>query len=150
MRQAFSRPWQYKVDSHKDLPLVSRTVEQLDSLELYPFKQMIAAGVKSVMVAHLEIPALDTTPHIPTTLSKNTITGLLKEKLGFTGLVFTDALNMQGLAKYFPTGDADLMAFEAGNDVLLFSQDVPTALSKIKHASSSIEIQSTTSNVPCS
>ncbi len=122
------------VDSHKDLPLVPRTVEQLDSTELYPFKQLIAAGVRSVMVAHLEVPALDTTPHVPTTLSKNAVTGLLKNKLGFTGLVFTDALNMQGVTKYFPAGDADLRAFEAGNDVLLFSQDVPAALGKIKNA----------------
>ncbi len=122
------------VDSHKDLPLVSRSLPQLDSIELYPFKQMIAAGVKSVMIAHLEVPALDTTPHVPTTLSKNTVTGLLKEKLGFNGLIFTDALNMQGVTKYFPAGDADLRAFEAGNDVLLFSQDVPAALGKIKAA----------------
>ena len=122
------------VDSHKDLPLVPRTVSQLDSTELYPFKQMIAAGVKSVMVAHLEVPALDTTPHVPTTLSKNAVTGLLREKLGYKGLVFTDALNMQGVTKYFPAGDADLRAFEAGNDVLLFSQDVPAALGKIKNA----------------
>ena len=121
-------------DSHKDLPLVSRSVEQLDSLELYPFKQLIGAGVKSVMVAHLEVPALDTAAHVPTTLSKNTVTGLLKNKLGFNGLVFTDALNMQGVTKYFPAGDADLMAFRAGNDVLLFSQDVPAAIAKIKHA----------------
>ena len=122
------------VDSHKDLPLVPRTVSQLDSIELYPFKQMIAAGVKSIMVAHLEVPALDTTPHVPTTLSKNAVTGLLRERLGFKGLVFTDALNMQGVTKYFPAGDADLRAFEAGNDVLLFSQDVPVALGKIKNA----------------
>ena len=122
------------VDSHKDLPLVPRTLAQLDSTELYPFKQMIAAGVKSLMVAHLEVPALDTTPHVPTTLSKNAVTGLLKDKLGFKGLVFTDALNMQGVTKYFPAGDADLRAFAAGNDVLLFPQDVPAALVKIKNA----------------
>ncbi len=122
------------VDSHKDLPLVPRTVEQLDSTELYPFKQLIAAGVKSVMVAHLEVPALDTSAHVPTTLSKNAVTGLLKNRLGFNGLIFTDALNMQGVTKYFPAGDVDLRAFAAGNDVLLFSQDVPVALGKIKNA----------------
>ncbi len=132
------------VDSHKDLPLVGKTLSQLDSTELYPFKQMIAAGVKSVMVAHLEVPALDTTPHVPTTLSKNTVTGLLKDQLGFKGLVFTDALNMQGVTKYFPAGDADLRAFEAGNDVLLFSQDVPAAIGKIKQAIDSNIIPKTT------
>ncbi len=122
------------MDSHKDLPLVSKTMQQLDTLELYPFRQMIKAGIKSIMVAHLEIPALETEPHVPTTLSKNTVTGLLKDKLGYKGLIFTDALNMQGVAKYFAPGDADLRAFIAGNDVLLFSQDVPTAIAKIKAA----------------
>jgi beta-N-acetylhexosaminidase len=122
------------VDSHKDLPLITKSFAQLDTLELYPFKQMIAAGVKSVMIAHLEVPALDTTQHEPTTLSRNTVTNLLKDTLGFTGLVVTDALNMQGVTKYFPSGDADLRAFEAGNDILLFSQDVPAAIGKIKNA----------------
>jgi len=122
------------VDSHKDLPLITKSLPQLDTLELYPFKQMIAAGVKSVMIAHLEVPALDTTPHEPTTLSRNTVTSLLKDKLGFKGLVVTDALNMQGVTKYYPAGDADLRAFEAGNDILLFPQDVPAAIGKIKNA----------------
>ena len=121
------------VDSHKDLPVISRTLSQLDTLELYPFKQLIAAGVKSVMIAHLEVPALDTTQHLPTTLSKNTV-DLLKNKLGFNGLVITDALNMQGVAKYFPAGEAELRAFEAGNDILLFPQDVPVAVGRIKAA----------------
>jgi beta-glucosidase-like glycosyl hydrolase/CubicO group peptidase (beta-lactamase class C family) len=122
------------VDSHQDLPVITKSLAQLDTLELYPFKQMIAAGIKSVMVAHLSIPALETGNHIPTTLSQNTITNLLKNKMNFHGLVFTDALDMKGVAKYFEPGDVDLRAFIAGNDVLLFSQDVPTAINKIKHA----------------
>jgi beta-glucosidase-like glycosyl hydrolase len=122
------------VDSHKDLPVVNKSRAQLDTLELYPFRGLIAAGVQSVMVAHLAIPALETETHVPTTLSKNTVTGLLKEDMGFKGLVFTDALDMQGVAKYFPAGEADVRAFIAGNDVLLFSQDVPTAIAKIKAA----------------
>ena len=121
-------------DSHKELPLIPKSLAQLDTLELYPFRQLIAAGVKSVMVAHLEVPALDTTPHVPTTLSKNAVTGLLKDKLGYNGLIVTDALQMQGVAKYFPAGEADLRAFAAGNDILLFSQDVPTAIAKIGNA----------------
>ena len=120
------------VDSHKDLPVITVSAKELDTLELYPFRQLIAAGVKSIMVAHLEVPALDATPNTPTTLSKNTVTDLLKTKLGFNGLVFTDALNMQAITKYFPSGEADLRAFEAGNDVLLFSQDVPAGMQKIK------------------
>jgi beta-N-acetylhexosaminidase len=122
------------VDSHKDLPVVEKTLAQLDTLELYPYRFLMRAGVKSIMVAHLQIPALDTGAHVPTTLSKNTVTGLLKNKMGYKGVVFTDALNMQGVAKYFPAGQDDLMAFEAGNDVLLFSQDVPLAISKIRNA----------------
>jgi len=122
------------VDSHKDLPLIPRSLEQLDTLELYPFKELIGDGVKSVMVGHLDVPALDTAAHVPTTLSHNAVTNLLKTKLGFNGLVVTDALGMQGVAKYFPAGEADLRAFEAGNDILLFSGDVPGAVSKIKNA----------------
>jgi beta-N-acetylhexosaminidase len=122
------------VDSHKDLPLISKSYAQLDSLELYPFKQLINAGVKSVMTAHLEVPALESVEHVPTSLSKNTVTNLLKNKLGFNGLVFTDALNMQGVTKYFAPGETEVKAFEAGNDVLLFSQDVPVAIAKIKGA----------------
>lgn len=122
------------VDSHKDLPLLPMSLAALDSLELYPFKQQIAAGVKSVMVAHLEVPALDTALHVPTSLSMNAVTGLLKEKLGFRGLVVTDALRMDGVAKYFPAGETDLRAFAAGNDILLFPQDVPVAIGRIKNA----------------
>jgi beta-N-acetylhexosaminidase len=122
------------VDSHKDLPLISMPAKELDTLELYPFRQLIAAGVKSIMVAHLEVPALDDAPNTPTTLSKKTVTDLLKVKLGFNGLVFTDALNMQAITRFYPSGEADLRAFEAGNDILLFSQDVPAGLAKIKDA----------------
>jgi beta-N-acetylhexosaminidase len=121
-------------DSHKELPLISKSIRQLDSLELYPFRELIKAGVQSVMVAHLEVPALETEPHIPTTLSRNTITGLLKERMGFKGLIFTDALNMEGITKYFQPGEVDLRAFEAGNDVLLFSQNVPVAIARFKGA----------------
>ncbi len=123
-----------ETDSHKDLPTIKKSITELEALELFPFRKLIDVGVQSIMVAHLDVPALETEEHIPTTLSKNTITSLLKERFGFKGLVFTDALNMQGVAKYFQPGDVDLKAFLAGNDVLLFSQDVPTAISKIKGA----------------
>jgi beta-N-acetylhexosaminidase len=122
------------VDSHQDLPLIPSTYPQLDTLELFPFRKAIAAGVKSIMVAHLEVPALDTTAHLPTTLSKNVVTDLLKDRLGFKGLVITDALNMQGVTKYFQPGDPERWAFIAGNDILLMSPDVPTAIGKIKAA----------------
>ncbi len=122
------------VDSHNDLPLISRSVAQLDSIELYPFRQMIAEKVKSVMVAHLEVPSLDTAQHVPTSLSYNAITGLLRNRLHFNGLVVTDGLNMQGLTKYFAPGEAEMRAFAAGNDIMLMPPDVPAAISKIKMA----------------
>lgn len=119
------------VDSHKDLPVINKSLEEIDTLELYPFKKLIRSGVKAVMVAHLDVPALDTTPHLPTTLSKKVVTDLLQDQLHFKGLIFTDALNMKGVTKYFPNGETDLKAFLAGNDVLLFSQDVPLAIHMI-------------------
>ena len=122
------------VDSHKDLPVISKSMAQLENLELYPFKEMIEAGVKSMMVAHLEVPALESEAHVPTTLSKNTITNLLKKKMGFKGLIFTDALNMKGVTKYYGPGEVALRAFMAGNDMLLIPEDVPAGIAKIKAA----------------
>ena len=121
-------------DSHKTLPTVKSSRERLDTLELYPFKQLIAQGLGSIIVAHLFIPALDTTLNQASTLSKKVVTGLLKDTLGFKGLVFTDALNMKGVSKFNKPGEVDVKALIAGNDVLLFPEDVPTAIKKIKSA----------------
>ena len=121
-------------DSHKDLPVVAHSYERLDSLELYPYKQLIRQGLGSVMTAHLYAPALDPNEKVASTLSREVITNLLRNKLGFGGLVFTDAMNMQGIAKFFKPGEAEVKALQAGNDVLLFSQDVPMAVNKIKTA----------------
>jgi len=121
-------------DSHKTLPVISFGLERLDTLELFPFKKMIAAGVGAVMTAHLSIPALDPTPHLASSLSKPIVTGLLKEKLGFQGLVITDALNMKGVTKYFPPGVVEVKALIAGNDILEFTQNVPLAIRSIKKA----------------
>ncbi len=121
-------------DSHKTLPQINHSAERLDSLELYPFKYLIEKGIGSMMVAHLNIPALDTTKNFPSTLSPKIVNDLLKKKLGFNGLIFTDALNMQGVAKYFPPGIADIKALLAGNDILLFSGDVPKAIDEINKA----------------
>lgn len=121
-------------DSHYDLPLISKSRSQLDSLELYPFRQLINAGASGVMVAHLSIPALDTTRNRPSTLSPAIVTDLLKNELGFQGLIFSDAMNMKGVTKYFPSGQADRLGIEAGMDVLEFTEDVPAALAQIKQA----------------
>ena len=121
-------------DSHYDLPLIGKSRAQLDSLELYPFRQLIDAGATGVMVAHLSIPALDTTRNRPSTLSPAIVTNLLKNELGFQGLIFSDAMNMKGVTKYFPSGQADELGLEAGMDVLEFTEDVPAALTLIKQA----------------
>lgn len=121
-------------DSHYDLPLIAKSRAQLDSLELHPFRELIKAGAAGVMIAHLNIPALDTTRNRPSTLSPAIVTGLLKNELGFQGLIFSDAMNMKGVTKYFPSGKADQLGIEAGMDVLEFTEDVPAALTLIKQA----------------
>ncbi len=121
-------------DSHKTLPIINHDLARLDSLELYPFKQLINNGLGSMMVAHLYIPSLDDTPNQASTLSKKIVTNLLKDELHFEGLIFTDALNMKGVSKYYAPGKVDLAALLAGNDVLLFSEDVPRAIVEIKKA----------------
>jgi beta-N-acetylhexosaminidase len=122
------------VDSHLDLPVINKSMDQLDSLELYPFKQLFKAGVGSVMIAHLSIPAIDTTTNEPTSLSKKNVTGLLRDQLGYDGLTFTDALEMKGVSKYFPAGEAAVQALVAGNDMLCLPESVPDAITAIEDA----------------
>lgn len=121
-------------DSHKTLPSILHTKERLDSLELYPFKYLFERGLGSIMVAHLFIPAYDTTKNQASTLSKNIVTDLLKNKLGFKGLIFTDALNMKGASDNNAPGAVDVKALIAGNDVLLFTENVGKAIEEIKKA----------------
>jgi len=122
------------VDSHLDLPVINKSMEQLDSLELYPFEQLFKNGVGSVMIAHLSIPAIDTTTNLPTSLSKNNVHDLLREELKFKGLTFTDALEMKGVSKYFPAGEAAVQALIAGNDMLCLPENVPAAIDAIQTA----------------
>ena len=122
------------VDSHVDLPIINKSIAQLDSLELYPFRQLFAAGIGSAMVAHLYIPAIDSTANRATSLSKNNVTGLLRNQLHFEGLTFTDALEMQGVKKFFPDGEASVQSLIAGNDMLCLPGDVPMAIQKINEA----------------
>lgn len=122
------------VDSHKDLPVILKTRAELDSLELYPFRQMIAAGVGSIMTAHLSIPAIDSTPNLPSSLSEKSVTGILRNELGFQGITFTDALEMQGVAKFFPKGEASVRSLIAGNDLLCLPGDIPGSIASIKQA----------------
>ncbi|MDA7803029.1 serine hydrolase [Crocinitomix sp.] len=122
------------MDSHKSLPTIPHNFARLDSLELYPFKKLINQGLASMMVAHLYIPSLDATEDQASTLSPKIVNGLLKDSLGFEGLIFTDALNMKGVSSYYKPGEVDVKAILAGNDVLLFPEDVPVGIRKIKEA----------------
>ncbi len=123
-----------EVDSHKALPVIDFSRERLDSIELYPYRKLIKEGLSSVMVAHLSVPALEIKEGFPSSLSEQIIGAVLKEQLNFKGLVFTDALNMQGVANYAKEGEVELAAFLAGNDILLMPLDVPKAKAKLLEA----------------
>lgn len=127
-------------DSHKTLPSVLHDSKRLDSLELFPFRYLFDRGLGSVMVAHLYIPAYDSTKNQASTLSKKVVNDLLKTKMGFKGLVFTDALNMRGTSAYNAPGVMDAKALLAGNDVLLFSENLNEAIKSIKLSISNNEI----------
>lgn len=121
-------------DSHLDLPVVSHNLERLNSVELAPFKALLDKKIGGVMVAHLYVPALEKQSGIPASVSYEVITNLLKNSYQYNGLIITDALNMNAVAKKFPAGELDLKAFKAGNDIMLFSQDVPNGKALIKSA----------------
>ncbi|MES2484865.1 MAG: glycoside hydrolase family 3 N-terminal domain-containing protein [Bacteroidota bacterium] len=121
-------------DSHVGLPTLPFDKQRLYDVELYPYKKLFDAGMSSIMVAHLNVPAIEPTPGVPTSLSYNTITNIAQGEMGFKGLIFTDALNMKGAANYLQPGDIDLEAFLAGNDVLLFAENVPVAIEKFRQA----------------
>jgi len=121
-------------DSHIDLPVIKHKIERLDSIELAPFKTLVDKNVGGIMIAHLHIPAIEIKKNIPATLSKEVISNLLKEKLKYKGLIITDALNMGTVSKRFEVGDLEKRAFEAGNDILLFSQNVILGKKNIRQA----------------
>ena len=122
------------VDSHLDLPVVKHSLERLNKIELAPFKALMDKKIGGAMIAHLYVPQLEKGKNIPASISYDIVTNLLKNKFQYEGLVITDALNMNAVAKKYPAGELDLRAFKAGNDVLLFSQDVPTGKKLIKEA----------------
>jgi beta-N-acetylhexosaminidase len=122
------------VDSHFDLPVINKNKTELDSMELVPFRAVFDAGIGSVMIAHLFIPALDNTANRATSISKNSVTDLLRDKMGYQGLTFTDALEMKGVAKYFPDGTISVEALIAGNDMLCLPASVPETISEVKKA----------------
>src|SRR5205807_2296389 len=107
------------VDSHRDLPVVPHPVTRLEELEFLPFQAAMRAGVDGIMTAHLYLPAIEPQQDVPATLSRTVLTGLLRERLGYQGLVLTDALDMDAIKKGRPAAEAAVQAFEAGADLLL-------------------------------
>jgi beta-N-acetylhexosaminidase len=122
------------VDSHKDLPVIRHSRQRLDSIELYPFRELTRLGMQSIMVAHLSIPALDDALRMPTTLSRKVVSELLREQIGFQGLIFTDAMEMRGVTKVAANGEAELKALLAGNDIILLPSNLPKAMASIRQA----------------
>lgn len=121
-------------DSHYTLPVIKHAEKRIWDVDLYPYQELFRENLMSVMVAHLNVPSLDNGSNIPTSLSKPVVTDLLQNRMNFQGLIFTDALNMKGVANFSRPGEVDLKALLAGNDVLLYSQDVPKAKALIKEA----------------
>ncbi len=107
------------VDSHMDMPVVTSSREELELTDLFPFRQAVEGGVGAVMTAHIRTPALDPGSEYPATLSHAVTTGLLREDMGFDGLIMTDCMQMDGITKYFPPGEAELQSLLAGSDIIL-------------------------------
>lgn len=120
------------VDSHEDLPVINHDRTRLDSIELYPFQVLAEQEVGSMMVAHLSVPALDKRENRPTSLSRATVTGILRNDMGYDGLVFTDGLEMKGVTKHFSPGQVEAESILAGNDILLLPEDIAAAFETIK------------------
>jgi len=122
------------LDSHHTLPRLDQSREELDSIHIYPFAQAIRSGLHGIMTGHLEIPAFEPEKNRAASVSRNVIEGLLREELGFKGLVMSDALDMKGVSDYFARGQRELQALAAGNDLLLISEDIGLAIRTIKQA----------------
>jgi beta-N-acetylhexosaminidase len=122
------------IDTHLDLPSLHLSRGRMDSVELFPYRDAINNGVMSVMIAHIHSEAFDNSDSLPATASANVITGLLKNELGFRGLVVTDALAMRGISKLYNAGEAAVRAFKAGADMLLMSPNTDEAIDSLVSA----------------
>ncbi len=121
-------------DTHLDIPSMHFSRERFDSVELVPFKSAIAAGVQSVMVGHIHAQAFDESDSMPATVSEHVVTNLLKNELGFKGLIVTDAMAMKGLTKLFEPGEAAVRSIKAGVDMILMSPNTDEAIGSIVEA----------------
>lgn len=136
-------------DSHLALPTVSHSREQLDSVEIFPFRELVKGGVNGMMVAHLRVPVLEADSLKPSSISPNIVTNILVNEMGFKGLIFTDALNMKGIADYHDPVDINVLALKAGNDVLLFPSKVKESIDKIETLVKAGEIPEDVINQKC-
>lgn len=121
-------------DSHQTLPVILQSRQRLDSVEFYPYSQLIGEGLDGIMIAHLYVPSLEKSENTPSTLSKSIVTDVLRNDLGFKGLIITDALDMKGVTQNNQPGEIEVKALLAGNDILLLSANVPEAVRQIKAA----------------
>ncbi|MBP9054853.1 MAG: serine hydrolase [Saprospiraceae bacterium] len=119
-------------DSHLDLPVLNHSLERMENVEFFPFRRLASQGAGAVMIGHLQVPAIDSRANRPATLSHRAVTHLLRDDMGYNGLIFTDAMDMKGVTKYFPNGIAEAEAFLAGNDVILLPENLPKAFTTIK------------------
>ncbi|MFZ4799266.1 MAG: glycoside hydrolase family 3 N-terminal domain-containing protein, partial [Bacteroidia bacterium] len=121
-----------ETDSHFGLPVIKGSRKRLDSLELYPFQELIDNGLTAIMSAHLSVPALDSTENLASSISSKIVTELLRNQMGFEGLIVTDALNMKGVSSFYEPGEVAAKAIAAGNNILLMVEDVPVSIAVIK------------------
>ncbi len=128
-------------DSHHLLPTVDHTLQRLEQVEWLPFRRLIQHGVAAIMTGHIRVPSLDPRPNVGATLSGPMIQGVIHSHFGYDGLVITDALDMKGVTAYHPPGEIELLAYQAGNDILLFPSDVRLALLRLEKALDQGEIE---------
>ncbi len=123
-----------QTDSHLDLPVIQKTKNQLDSIELFPFSYLINKGISAVMTGHLQVPALEPNSKLPATLSSKIINKTLKSELGFNGLVITDAMNMRGISNLYSSAESSVKALKAGNDMIEIVPRLDRAIAAVKLA----------------
>jgi beta-glucosidase-like glycosyl hydrolase/CubicO group peptidase (beta-lactamase class C family) len=123
-----------KVDSHLGLPVIKHDTAHLNATEIYPFKKLISQGIGGIMTAHIQVPALEPNAKLPASLSPKIVRDLLTCKFGFGGMIFTDAMNMQGVTRLYQPGEAAVLALKAGNDMLEIVPDLDKAVEEISKA----------------
>ncbi len=112
------------VDSHLDLPVINHTKAYIDSIDLFPFQHLADNGIRGMMVAHLQVNAIDDRPNMPSSLSERIVLPILRQQMAFDGLVFTDGIDMKAVSNNYKDGEGAIRAIRAGSDVILLPIDV--------------------------